>query len=356
MARMVDLIRSGSAPTAIMRRAAQGTLSLPASEAIEILVALAEDRELGAEAEQTLGNWDEPSLIEVASCTGTPAGVLTHLLEYHTGRAAVVAALCKNPELPLKELEATARQAGAETLQAMTQSDRVRSSSRLLELMAANPASEPTRPKLNQWVAAAHGREADEIAVHFLARHADEVARVDGQHFELVASGEGEDDPIDNLMSRVKKGETPVRPEEIAQLSLLQRLDRMRVGDRIKLAVRGNREERMILIRDRSKLVSWAVLESPKVSEAEMESFASMKNIQESVLRAISTKRKYMKLYGVLRALVSNPKTPLDVALPLLARLLIKDMHALAMNKNVNDTVRKLALKLYRIKTAREKD
>lgn len=354
MARMVDLIRSGSAPTAIMRRAAQGTLSLPASEAIEILVALAEDRELGAEAEQTLGKWDEQSLIEVASSAETPAGVLTHLLEHHAGRPSVIAALCENPVLPLEELETVARQAGAETLAAMAQSVRVRGSSRLLELMAANPAAEPTRPKLNQWAAAAQVREADEVAVHFLARHADDVARVDGQQFELVASGEGEDDPLDNLLSRVKKGETPVRPEEIAQLSVLQRLDRMRVGDRIKLAVRGNREERMILIRDRSKLVSWAVLESPKVSEAEMESFASMKNIQEAVLRAISSKRKYMKLYGVVRALVSNPKTPLDVALPLSARLLIKDLHALAMNKNVNDTVRKMALKLYRIKNARK--
>ncbi len=64
----------------------------------------------------------------------------------------------------------------------------------------------------------------------------------------------------------------------------------MRVGERIKLAMRGNREERMVLIRDRSKLVSLAVLESPKVNDSEMETFAAMKNIQEAVLRAMSTK------------------------------------------------------------------
>jgi hypothetical protein len=356
MARMVDLILAGSAPTAIMRRAAQGTLSLPASEAIEILVALTGDRELGAEAEQTLESWDEPSLIEVASSAETPAGVLLYLLQYHARRPSVVAALCENPGLPLAELEAAARHGEAGTLQAMTQSARVLSSSRLLELMAANPAAEPARPKLNEWLAAAQGRDAEEIAAHFLMRHADEVARVDGQRFELVASAEGEDDPLDQLMTRVKNGETPVGPEEIKQLSLLQRLDRMRVGERIKQAVRGNREERMVLIRDRSKLVSLAVLESPKVSETEMEAFASMKNIQESVLRAISTKRKYIKVYGVMRALANNPKTPLDVALPLLAHLLIQDVRALAMNKNVNETVRKLALKLYRIKNERKQD
>jgi pentose-5-phosphate-3-epimerase len=111
-----------------------------------------------------------------------------------------------------------------------------------------------------------------------------------------------------------------------------------------------------VLIRDRSKLVSLAVLESPKVNESEMESFAAMKNVQETVLRAISTKRNYIKNYGVLRALVNNPKTPLDAALPLLAHLLVKDLRSLAINKNVNETIRKLALKMFRTKVERKRD
>ena len=98
------------------------------------------------------------------------------------------------------------------------------------------------------------------------------------------------------------------------------------------------------------------MLESPKVNDSEMETFAAMKNIQESVLRAISTKRNYMKNYGVLRTLVNNPKTPLDVALPLLAHLLTKDLRGLAVNKNVNETVRKMAMKRFRLKTQRGKD
>ena len=159
------------------------------------------------------------------------------------------------------------------------------------------------------------------------------------------------------LLSRVAKGQTVAAvPEEQEHLSILQRIGRMRVGERIKLAVRGNREERMVLIRDRSKLVSLAVLESPKVNDAEMETFAAMKNVQETVLRAIATKRSYMKNYGVLRALVNNPKTPLDVALPLLAHLLVKDLRAMAVNKNVNETVRKLAVKMFRVKTERRRD
>jgi hypothetical protein len=106
-----------------------------------------------------------------------------------------------------------------------------------------------------------------------------------------------------------------------------------------------------VLIRDRSKLVSLAVLESPKVNDSEVETFAAMKNIQESVLRGIAGKRKFIKHYGVLKALVNNPKTPLEVVLPLLAHLMVKELRALTVNKNINETVRKVALKRFRIKT-----
>jgi hypothetical protein len=357
MGRMVDLIRDGEAPAPVMRRAAQGGLSLPAREAIEILVALAEHRELGAEAERTLANWNEASLIEVASDALTPREVRLQLLKFHGQRPAVVAALCANPALELEELEATASHAPAEVLRAMMRSQRVRSSGRLLELIGANPATEPARALLEQFRQTAQSRTAEGVAASYLVEHAEEVAKVDAQPFELVAGVEGEDDPLDKLLTRVKNGDTTAAdPEEHKQLSLLQRVGLLRVGERIKLAMRGNREERMLLIRDRSKLVSLAVLESPKVTDREMESFASMKNIQETVLRAISTKRKYMKNYLVLRALVNNPKTPLDVTLPLLAHLMVKDVRALAINKNVNETVRKVAMKIYRKKMERKID
>ena len=354
MARMVELIRDGSAPASMMRRAAQGRLSLPAEEAIEILVELTAHRELGAEAEQTLEKWDEQSLIEVASSARTSPGVLVELLRFYAERPAVVVALSENPALAVAELENTASRAGVDVLRAMMRSTRVRRSGRLRQLLAANPAAEQVRPELDPWLSMAERNEAEAVAAKFLVEHADEIARQDGQRFELVAATDGDDDPLDKLLTRVKSGASPVKPEEIAQLSMLQRIGRMRVGERIKLAMRGNREERMVLIRDRSKLVSLAVLESPKLTDPEMEGFAGMKNVQEGVLRAISMKRKYIKIYGVLRALVNNPKTPLDVGLPLVAYLLVKDQRTLAQNKNVNETIRKMALKLFRTNTERK--
>jgi len=125
MPRMVELIREGAAPASMMRRAARGELSLPAGEAIEILVALAANRELGAEAEQTLAGWDEKSVVEVAGNAAIPVGVLRYLLRAHAQRPAVIAALCENPTLALEELEATASQGGERSAGAMEQSARV---------------------------------------------------------------------------------------------------------------------------------------------------------------------------------------------------------------------------------------
>ena len=77
-----------------------------------------------------------------------------------------------------------------------------------------------------------------------------------------------------------------------------------------------------------------------------------MKIVQEDVLRGIARKRKFMKNYGVARALVNNPRTPLDLALGLVSHLLVNDLKNLSMNKNVSDTVKKLATKLFREKSS----
>jgi hypothetical protein len=356
MPRMIDAILQGTAPQTLIRRAARGELSLPPAEAIEILVALTGDRELGEEAEKTLQGWDESSLAELAASPETPETAWRYLLQNSEAKPAVITALCDNPSVPLSELENVPAHAGVATLKAMVRSHRVRNSSRLLELISENPSAAPVLEYLRQWQSTAENSEAEQVVADFLAAHAEELKHEEHKAFELVSAAEGEEDPLEKLMQKAKSGAAPAEPEEKEQLSVLQRIGRMTVGERIKLAVRGNREERMILIRDRSKLVSLAVLESPKINDSEMEAFAAMKNVQEAVLRTIAGKRNYMKNYGVLRTLVSNPKTPLDVTLPLLPHLLVKDTRALSVNKNVNETLRKMALKLFRTKTERKKE
>ena len=137
----------------------------------------------------------------------------------------------------------------------------------------------------------------------------------------------------------------------------IQRTQRMTVVQKVKAALIGNQEERMILIRDNNKLVARAVMQSPKLTEQEVEKYASMKEVCEEALRIITLNRKFMKLYVVVRALVNNPRTPIDVGLHLLPRINEFDLKRLSMNRNVADVIRHTAEKIIRRKdeVAKEK-
>jgi hypothetical protein len=145
--------------------------------------------------------------------------------------------------------------------------------------------------------------------------------------------------------------EAVAEPEQKERLSKLQKISRMTVSERVKLAVLGDKEDRMILVRDGSKVVNGAVLASPKISDQEVETIAAMKNVQENVLRTLARNRKFIKSYSVVKALVNNPRCPLDISLGLMKNLLTPDLKVLSMNKNVPETLKKIALKQYKDKT-----
>jgi hypothetical protein len=128
----------------------------------------------------------------------------------------------------------------------------------------------------------------------------------------------------------------------------VQKINRLDVKGRIQLAMKGNKEERSILIRDGTKVVALAVLDAPKLSDGEVERFALQKNVLEAVLRQIPLKRRFMKNYIVVRNLVSNPRTPLDLGLGLMKHLQIQDLKNISSNKEISETVRKMALKTYK--------
>jgi hypothetical protein len=137
-------------------------------------------------------------------------------------------------------------------------------------------------------------------------------------------------------------------PDVVKRQTLMQRLAHMNVVQRLTLALKGGRTERMTLIRDPNKLVQRCVLQSPRLTDTEVEAFASMTNLTGEILRAISMSRVFMKNYSVVRNLTNNPKTPLDVSLHLFPRLTATDLVKLTSNKNVPETLRSSALKLHR--------
>ena len=159
----------------------------------------------------------------------------------------------------------------------------------------------------------------------------------------LIAEAELED-------ARIKAGEQPVlapmTPQEEKKEGLSGKIARMGVAQKVKMALLGTREERSILIRDGSKVVSRAVLSSPKLSDSEVEAFAAMKNVDQDVLRGISVNRKFMKNYSTMKVLANNPRLPIDIGLALIPRLIQTDLLFLSKNRDVSEVIRKMAVKL----------
>jgi len=254
------------------------------------------------------------------------------------------------------------------------------------ENAALPPAAFPAAP------ASAPADEADQVLAAFLVEHAKEIVAEGEKPFQPIGGiYEGvEAAPAEGGTFQTATAEAPVAEVEPAQPcapapkpasvaagpagtghaaapaklqrkthlshqeergSALQKISKLDIKGRIQLAMKGTKEERSLLVRDGTKLVALAVLDSPKITDGEVEKFASQKNVLEAVLRTIPMKRRFAKNYAVVRNLVFNPRTPMDVSLGLMKNLLIGDLRNLSSNKEVSETIRKLALKMFKQKS-----
>jgi len=386
MARMLEMIRNSQVPANLMQSAARGALSLPPDETVEILVYLALHHKLfGERARLTLAGWDEKASAEVAANPKTTAEVLEYLTSPENLRVALLPALAENPSVQEEALDALAVSGSRSILETLLKSARVMSSPRLLQALQTNPnlrpneaeeigkklaASEPT-PAAEGASAAEPMDEVVEVAVKkFLDENAAELAAEKDKLFQPLegaleeaglASASDAAPKLDAAKEAAPKAPEAAKPAAAAPTkkpalgatdrdSALQKISKLGIQGRITLAMRGTKEERAILIRDSTKLVCMAVLDSPKISDAEVEKFALQKNVLEAVLRGIPMRRKFAKNYVITRNLVFNPRTPLDLSLTLMKNMLVHDLKNLSGNKEVSETVRKLALRMFKQK------
>jgi hypothetical protein len=156
----------------------------------------------------------------------------------------------------------------------------------------------------------------------------------------------GPGNPIDE--AALAEAAAAAEPDAARRQTLLQRLAKMTVAQRVQFAIKGGSEARRTLIRDSNKVVQRAVLQSPRLTDQEVEAFASMSSLTDEILRLIAGNRVFRKNYSVVRNLMNNPKTPLDVSLHMLPILNALDLKRLTMNKNIPETLRATATKLHR--------
>ena len=114
----------------------------------------------------------------------------------------------------------------------------------------------------------------------------------------------------------------------------------------MKLAMKGDREARSILIRDSNRVVATAVIKNPRVTDQEVEGIAAMRTVADEVLRLIAMNRAWARSYAIIHNLVRNPRTPLPTVISTLPRIRTKDLKHLSQNRNVSEAARRQALRL----------
>lgn len=348
LARLLD----PSTPRTLKLAAARGALPLSRQERIVALVALCADAdaEVSAESRQALAGTPPDFLQDLLRDPATPVRVLEHFGRDGSADPLLLRALIINPSAPddlLLQLAGSPHPAVLDDL--VGNETRLASLPAIAERLKANPA-----------LSRASRRRITELEEHVLGET--------GQEYALPSPTAGLEpelppEAIEELPAAEEEGaaapllEIPLTPEEQAaeealrNTPLFQRIVKMTVAEKIQAALKGNTEERAILVRDPSRLVASSVLKSPKLSEQEIEGFAKLRNVQEDVLRIIGNHREWVKAYPVAHALARNPRTPTGISLTMLNRLVIRDLKNLGIDKNIPEVIRRSAKRLYDLRT-----
>jgi len=379
MSSILESIKRNAIPASVMRTAAKGALPVPADQMLEILVYLAQNPVFAQDARMTLASFDFESTVKIMASPQTAPEVLGYFWSPENRRPALMPALIENPAITETLLIELAVECPREIVTMLLASSRVRNSYALIEALGTNPnvdahelrelRGESSSPQGEPTEAAAESAESNALRQQFEREHAAEIAAEEGKAFELV---EGENDQQGGSQGAIESRPAAATPDHSNEalaaaalgaqtrsantaddgkrLTLLQKLSRMTAAERVKAAFTAGREERAVLIRDGARVVQNAVLSSPKLTDPEVEVFAAAKNVHDNVLREIARNRRFMKNYAVMRNLVQNPKTPADIAMPLVKMLMVYDLKALQRSRNVSETIRAMAARYYREK------
>jgi hypothetical protein len=349
---LVDRILGGTAPDTLRLTAARGALPLPAADLAYVQVCLLQDSvpEVARAAAESLGKAAPETILEILRDSRCDTILIDHFARSGGLTGATLEAAISHPAIPDSTLEALAAGGNDETLTLIVTNEvRIIRNPSLLGVLRAN-----------QNLSGDNRRRLAELERDFVGKEALKVRQAPVPASPAAGA-------VDPALSTETAPEAPpqgeaappvMTPEEEQQYEeqlrrtpAFQRIMKLNVAEKVQLAMKGNAEERAILVRDTAKMVALQVLKSPKLSDTEIAGFAGQRNVCEDILRVIASHRDWTKTYGVAHALVRNPKTPPGLTLQFLPRLGTRDLRLVTADKNIPELVRRQARTLFLART-----
>ncbi|HYG09903.1 MAG TPA: hypothetical protein VD835_08020 [Pyrinomonadaceae bacterium] len=387
---VVQAIAAGKAPQTARLMAARGLLPLAADELLEVLVTLRGDEnpEIVQAADETLDAQPAETLVAVASASTTSPAVLSYLAGRAGAQKEVHEAVTLNAATPddaIVTLAAATSDGSLLELISINQQRLIRAPG-IIEALLSNPArtneaERRAQETKREFFEKERGAQqiADEMRARGMTAAAEFIESAESigagsalsyddawllaQHIEVSDADiddswlplermeefftESEEQRAANL-ERVLAETNAESSGEVApeRISLIRRVMLMNVKDRVKLAMKGDREARSILIRDSNKVVATGVINNPRITDKEVESISAMRTVSDEVLRLIAQNRAWARNYSVIHNLARNPRTPIATAINVLMRLQTKDLQNISQNRNVSEAVRRQAQRL----------
>ena len=338
---LVAAILRGNAPRPLRLTAARGVLPISRIELLRVVVSLAADPEpeIRDAAKATLSGFSEPKIARQMGEAAVAPGLLRHFASDTASSPAITEAILGNAATTddILLVMIPSLTASLIDLLLVNQTRLIRSPDLITRMESAVSLTPLQRTRL------------EEMRRHFLTVIRPATAPAPPAVSPAPVAALAPSAPVETTIAPESdlpaSGNAPDGEEGVIN-SAIMRIMHMNTAERVQLAFRGTREERSVLIKDSSKMVQQAVLDSPKISESEIESIAKMRSVPEEILRTIAASRDWMKSYTIVHSLTTNPKTPPPIAMNLLSRLTSRDLKLLAGDKNVSEVIRRQARKV----------
>ena len=350
---ILSRIQEGRAPKPLRAAAARGALPLPRTALIRLQILLLGDADAGiaAAAKDELDRLEVEGVREVLGERATPGEVLGFFARRAARDESLAEQLAFHPAAPVEALGLLAATGSAAVVElVLTNEERLIAEPRIVERLMTNPALRTdqrarilellerlTRTELRR---RAEENRLAETAGAYGEPPIDELARIlEVDVGELLSASE------------ILGAEEFAESDDPLVRDAYRRILRLNTAQKAILAMRGGREERMILVRDSNRTVALGVLKNGRLTEPEVEAIAKMRNIHSDVLRQVGGTRDWSKSTGVVTSLVNNPRTPQDVSMNFVNRLSIHDLKVVTMNRDIPELIRRMAKRTLETRT-----
>jgi hypothetical protein len=307
------------APRDAQLAAARGALPLAGKDLLTVLFFLCRsgDTEIKKSAVKTLRELPATILSPLCKDESLHPQLLELMVRARMGDADLMGGVIMHPAIAVKTLLYLAQKAGAEVLERLAgHQNMLYENSDIVAAIIANPAAEKTLKFKLGW------QDPEAITKQ---EQPEDNAEVDEETDE---DGRSQTE-IEALMEEA----------DHEGMSKYQIALELKVAEKIKMALTGDKEWRTIMMKESNKLVQAAVMKNPRISDGEVLMVAKTRTSSDDLIRMILLNKDWIKSYEIKKALLVHPKTPPPKALRFVTYLSMKDLKELSKSRQVTSVV-----------------